>query len=127
MDFELPSPHADESPMGRDPAVSVSLGVETVDVAPAVRAERPSVPLPFDSIAPGRRWFPWHQESMTSLSWRALFQTKSDANKRARTTAVPLRASIQSPPTETATRWMGYMDGAVDSGQRAANEVLAAL
>jgi monoamine oxidase len=29
--------------------------------------------------------------------------------------------------TETATRWMGYMDGAVESGQRAASEVLAAL
>jgi monoamine oxidase len=29
--------------------------------------------------------------------------------------------------TETASRWMGYMDGAVESGQRAANEVLAAL
>jgi monoamine oxidase len=29
--------------------------------------------------------------------------------------------------TETATRWMGYMDGAVRSGQRAAAEALAAL
>jgi monoamine oxidase len=29
--------------------------------------------------------------------------------------------------TETATRWSGYMDGAVQSGQRAAGEVLAAL
>jgi monoamine oxidase len=29
--------------------------------------------------------------------------------------------------TETATRWAGYMDGAVESGQRAAKEVLAAL
>jgi monoamine oxidase len=29
--------------------------------------------------------------------------------------------------TEIATRWMGYMDGAVDSGQRAAAEVVAAL
>lgn len=29
--------------------------------------------------------------------------------------------------TETATRWMGYMDGAVRSGERAAAEVLAAL
>jgi monoamine oxidase len=29
--------------------------------------------------------------------------------------------------TETATRWTGYMDGAVESGQRAAQEVLAAL
>jgi monoamine oxidase len=29
--------------------------------------------------------------------------------------------------TETATRWAGYMDGAVESGERAANEVLAAL
>jgi monoamine oxidase len=29
--------------------------------------------------------------------------------------------------TETATQWMGYMDGAVESGQRAAAEVLALL
>ena len=29
--------------------------------------------------------------------------------------------------TETATRWMGFMDGAVSSGERAAAEVLAAL
>ena len=29
--------------------------------------------------------------------------------------------------TETATVWNGYMDGAVQSGQRAAAEVLAAL
>jgi len=29
--------------------------------------------------------------------------------------------------TETATRWSGYMDGAVESGERAAAEVLAAL
>jgi monoamine oxidase len=29
--------------------------------------------------------------------------------------------------TETATRWAGYMDGAVESGERAAKEVLAAL
>lgn len=29
--------------------------------------------------------------------------------------------------TETATRWMGYIDGAVSSGERAADEVLAAL
>jgi hypothetical protein len=29
--------------------------------------------------------------------------------------------------TETATRWAGYMDGAVESGERAADEVLAAL
>ena len=29
--------------------------------------------------------------------------------------------------TETATRWTGYMDGAVRSGERAAEEVLAAL
>ncbi len=29
--------------------------------------------------------------------------------------------------TETATVWNGYMDGAVQSGERAAGEVLAAL
>ena len=29
--------------------------------------------------------------------------------------------------TETATEWTGYMDGAVQSGERAADEVLAAL
>jgi monoamine oxidase len=29
--------------------------------------------------------------------------------------------------TETATRWIGYMDGAVESGERAAKEVLASL
>jgi monoamine oxidase len=29
--------------------------------------------------------------------------------------------------TETATRWVGYMDGAVSSGERAAREVLARL
>jgi monoamine oxidase len=29
--------------------------------------------------------------------------------------------------TETATRWTGYMDGAVESGERAAQEVLSAL
>ena len=29
--------------------------------------------------------------------------------------------------TETATYWNGYMDGAVRSGERAANEVLAVL
>ncbi|MCB1167981.1 MAG: FAD-dependent oxidoreductase, partial [Leptospiraceae bacterium] len=27
--------------------------------------------------------------------------------------------------TETATEWMGYFDGAVESGQRAAKEVMA--
>lgn len=29
--------------------------------------------------------------------------------------------------TETATRWIGYMDGAVQSGERAAEEVLGEL
>ena len=29
--------------------------------------------------------------------------------------------------TETATEWAGYMDGAIDSGLRAAGEVLAEL
>ena len=29
--------------------------------------------------------------------------------------------------TETATRWSAYMEGAVDAGERAAGEVLAAL
>jgi monoamine oxidase len=29
--------------------------------------------------------------------------------------------------TETATYWAGYMDGAIESGQRAAAEVLAQL
>jgi monoamine oxidase len=29
--------------------------------------------------------------------------------------------------TETATEWTGYMDGAIQSGERAAREVLAAL
>ena len=29
--------------------------------------------------------------------------------------------------TETATNWIGYMDGAVDAGQRAAAEAMAAL
>jgi monoamine oxidase len=29
--------------------------------------------------------------------------------------------------TETATEWSGYMDGAVQSGKRAAGEVLKAL
>jgi monoamine oxidase len=29
--------------------------------------------------------------------------------------------------TETATRWMGYMDGALEAGERAAGEVLEAL
>ncbi len=29
--------------------------------------------------------------------------------------------------TETATRWMGYMDGALESGERVAREVLDAL
>jgi monoamine oxidase len=28
--------------------------------------------------------------------------------------------------TETATRWMGYMDGAIQSGRRAAAEVIRA-
>src|SRR5262249_19424286 len=35
--------------------------------------------------------------------------------------------SIHWAGTETATRWTGYMDGAVESGQRAADEVLAAI
>ena len=29
--------------------------------------------------------------------------------------------------TETATVWQGYMDGAVESGERAANEILTTL
>ena len=29
--------------------------------------------------------------------------------------------------TETATEWMGYLDGAIQSGQRAAGEMLARL
>jgi monoamine oxidase len=29
--------------------------------------------------------------------------------------------------TETATEWMGYIDGAVQSGERAAREILEAL
>ena len=29
--------------------------------------------------------------------------------------------------TETASQWMGYMDGAIDAGRRAASEVLVAL
>jgi len=29
--------------------------------------------------------------------------------------------------TETATEWMGYIDGAVQSGERAAREILGAL
>jgi monoamine oxidase len=34
---------------------------------------------------------------------------------------------IHHAGTETATRWAGYLDGAVQSGQRAASEVIAAL
>lgn len=44
-----------------------------------------------------------------------------------------VRAALRRPVhllhwagTETATHWSGYMDGAVQSGQRAAREVLAA-
>jgi monoamine oxidase len=47
---------------------------------------------------------------------------------------VQYRAALRDPigrvhwaGTETATRWTGYMDGAVESGRRAAAEVLAAL
>ena len=29
--------------------------------------------------------------------------------------------------TETATKWVGYMDGAIEAGERAAREVLTAL
>jgi monoamine oxidase len=35
--------------------------------------------------------------------------------------------SIHWAGTETATVWNGYMDGAVQSGERAAREVLSAL
>ena len=35
--------------------------------------------------------------------------------------------SIHFAGTETAAQWMGYMDGAVDAGRRAASEVLVAL
>jgi monoamine oxidase len=47
---------------------------------------------------------------------------------------VEYRSAIRDPlgrlhwaGTETATRWTGYMDGAVESGRRAADEALAAL
>ncbi len=35
--------------------------------------------------------------------------------------------SIHWAGTETAERWTGYIDGAIDSGERVASEVLAAL
>lgn len=35
--------------------------------------------------------------------------------------------NIHFAGTETASQWMGYMDGAVDAGRRAASEVLVAL
>jgi monoamine oxidase len=38
-----------------------------------------------------------------------------------------LNAALPGADGETATRWAGYMDGAVQSGQRAAREVIAAL
>ena len=39
----------------------------------------------------------------------------------------PPGAAIHWAGTETATVWNGYMDGAVQSGKRAAAEVLAEL
>ena len=41
--------------------------------------------------------------------------------------AAPSAGLLHWAGTETATRWSGYMDGAVQSGQRAAAEVLGAL
>jgi monoamine oxidase len=41
-----------------------------------------------------------------------------------------LRAPVETlhwAGTETATEWMGYIDGAVQSGERAAREILEAL
>jgi monoamine oxidase len=35
--------------------------------------------------------------------------------------------NIHFAGTETASQWMGYMDGAVDAGRRAASEVLVSL
>ena len=49
--------------------------------------------------------------------------------RRLRTLGPALRAAVgrlHFAGTETATYWNGYMDGAVRSGERAADEVLAA-
>jgi monoamine oxidase len=35
--------------------------------------------------------------------------------------------NIHFAGTETASQWMGYMDGAVDAGRRAASEILVSL
>ncbi len=47
-----------------------------------------------------------------------------------RHTRAPIRdpiGSIHFAGTETATEWAGYMDGAIQSGQRAAGEVKGSL
>jgi len=41
--------------------------------------------------------------------------------------AAPSLRCVFFAGTETATRWIGYMDGAIESGQRAAAEVVASL
>jgi monoamine oxidase len=48
---------------------------------------------------------------------------EAGTRKRARQPIGP----IHWAGTETATEWSGYMDGAVQSGERAADEVLAGL
>jgi len=54
------------------------------------------------------------------------FATPGILSRYGRALRAPL-GPLHHAGTETATRWAGYLDGAVESGQRAAAEVLTAL
>lgn len=38
----------------------------------------------------------------------------------------PMQASLHFAGSETASKWVGYMEGAIEAGQRATGEVLSA-
>ena len=66
----------------------------------------------------------WADEVWTPRLLRGLHAARACCSTRATRCARP-SAAIHWAGTETATGWAGYMDGAVESGQRAAAEVLA--
>lgn len=67
----------------------------------------------------------WAAEPFTGGCYGAFFPT-GVWTSLGRALRDPIRL-IHWAGTETATDWMGYMEGAVESGQRVAREVLAAL
>lgn len=129
FDSDLFAWAADASPTDGSIGVLTTLGLAGESLSPEERQAQTLQTLAGcfgpDAMEPtGYVEFDWSQETHTAGCVSPLgtgFLTRHGAAIRAATGVLTWAG------TETATEWMGYMDGAVRAGERAASESLAAL